>query len=82
MLSASIGDFDEAQMRFERALRFDERIPAPAYAARTRYWYARMLLDRNDPGDDARAKNLLDDCLAKAREFGMAALVESAERLK
>ncbi|HME72240.1 MAG TPA: hypothetical protein VKM54_20595 [Myxococcota bacterium] len=40
---------------------------APVLAARTRYWWARVLAERGKPGDAERAHILLADSLAAAR---------------
>src|SRR5439155_94487 len=48
----------------------------------TQLGYARMLLARKAPGDQARALGLLDRSLETARELGMKLLVEKAVALR
>jgi hypothetical protein len=47
--------FDVAQRHFETALRQAATLPHRPEEAHTRRWYARMLLDRDGPGDRQRA---------------------------
>ena len=44
--------------------------------------HARMLLDRGDPGDHARAAEMLQEALSAYRTFGMPAYATEAERLQ
>jgi tetratricopeptide (TPR) repeat protein len=44
--------------------------------------HARMLLDRGDTGDYARAAEMLEKALAGYRDFGMPAYAAEAERLR
>lgn len=81
MLLSRLARWDEAEAAFAAALRLEEAAPSPPLAARTRYWYARMLLRRDDGDDTARARDLLDRCLADATALGMARVVTDAERL-
>jgi hypothetical protein len=46
-----------------------------------RLWYARMLLDRNGPGDRQRARNLLTEARAAYEQVGMPKHVEMADAL-
>jgi len=73
--------FEEAEPHFTAALELEERVNAPPLATRTRYWYARMLLARNAPGDRERARELLEACLGTAERLGMAKLAEQAREL-
>ncbi len=73
---------DEACARYEKALALEEGFEAWALAARTRYWWARALVERGALGDREQACALLDACLEKTRAFGMAWLTEQAEALR
>ncbi len=73
--------WDEAQSHFETALRLADEIPFRSEQAEARYWFARMLVDRNAAGDRERARELLDTALAVYREIGMPRHVEIAEKL-
>ena len=44
--------------------------------------HARMLLDRGDTGDYARAAEMLEKAQAAYRDFGMPAYAAEAERLR
>ena len=72
LLATTLGDFDEAERRFSDAAATHDRIGAPTWLARTRLEWARMLLTRAGPGDADRARELLDQVLAVARERGLA----------
>ena len=73
--------WDEAQNHFEAALRLADEIPFRSEQAEARYWYARMLVDRNASGDREKARDLLDTALALYREIGMPTHVETTEKL-
>jgi hypothetical protein len=49
---------------------------ARPWLAHTQYQYAAMLLTRDQPGDDEKARELLQAALVTARELGMRALEE------
>jgi tetratricopeptide (TPR) repeat protein len=74
MLTATLERWDEAEGYFEAALALEERMESPPLMARTRYWYARMLLSRNRPGDLERGLDLLARARDSADELGMALL--------
>ena len=81
-IAAAAGQrWDEAQNHFEAALRLADEIPFRSEQAEARYWYARMLVDRNSPGDREKAQDLLDTALALYREIGMPRHAETAEKL-
>ena len=46
-----------------------------------RRWYARMLLDRDGPGDRDKARALLTEAIAMYRRIGMPKHVEMAEKM-
>jgi tetratricopeptide (TPR) repeat protein len=85
LLAAVLGRFDDAGRHFEAALELNERMGARPWLAHTQHDYARMLLEREAPGDRERAGELFQACLVTCRELGMpvleqktAALAESA----
>jgi tetratricopeptide (TPR) repeat protein len=80
-LSATMRRWDDAEAHFEHALAFNTRMRTPPWIAYTQYGYAKMLLGRDDPGDRARARELLDAALATAREIGMTKLQADCEAL-
>jgi tetratricopeptide (TPR) repeat protein len=71
LLATTLGRFDEADAHFGTAAATEERIGAPAWLARTRLEWARMLHTRGAPGDAERAGELLRLALAAARELGL-----------
>jgi DNA-binding SARP family transcriptional activator/tetratricopeptide (TPR) repeat protein len=71
LLATTLGRHDAAEAHFEEAARIEDRMGAPAWLARTRLEWARMLLVRRQPGDDARARDLLGQALTTARELGL-----------
>ncbi len=58
VLATVLGRFDEAEAHFAAAAATHERIGAPAWLARTRLEWARMLLARRQRGDGERARSL------------------------
>jgi DNA-binding SARP family transcriptional activator len=71
LLATTIGDWPEAEARFSTAAATHTRIDAPIWLARTRMEHARMLLLRSRPGDGDRARELLGQALATARDLGL-----------
>ncbi len=80
-LATTFGDFDEAERRFASAATTHERIGAPIWLARTQLEWARMLLARARPGDVERARDLLGQVVATARERGLANIERRAVHL-
>jgi class 3 adenylate cyclase len=81
LLSAFLGRFVAAEEHFSQAVTDHEGIGAPTYLARTRLEWARMLLARRGPGDEARAHTLLIDASATARELGLHGVERDAAAL-
>jgi hypothetical protein len=81
VLATTFGDFDEAERRFAVAAATHERIGAPIWLARTKLECARMLLTCAGPGDAERARELLGQALATARELGLANIERRAGQL-
>jgi hypothetical protein len=71
LLATTIGRFDDAEARFAAAAATHERIQAPTWLTRTRLEWARMLLVRRQPSDAERARELIGQALATARELGL-----------
>jgi class 3 adenylate cyclase len=81
LLGVTLQRFEEAEARFAAAAATHERIGAPIWLARTRLEWARMLLTRRRPGDAERARDLLGQALATARELGLAKIEREAVEL-
>jgi class 3 adenylate cyclase/tetratricopeptide (TPR) repeat protein len=71
LLVTTLGHFEEAEHHFVAAAATHARIGAPAWLARTRLEWARMLLARRQPGDTQGARELLGHALATARELSL-----------
>ena len=78
-LAAECDRFTEAARHFEEALAMNLGLGARAFAAYTRFEYARLLLRRDAPGDRARAVELLRQARATAGEIGMGSLSRRLE---
>jgi hypothetical protein len=81
ILATTFGDFDEAERRFVDAAATHARIGAPTWLARTRLEWARMLINRAQPGDSERAREFLGQALETARELGLANVERRAVQL-
>jgi hypothetical protein len=79
LLAVRLRRWDEARAHFERAIAQLERMRAEPYLARTRYEYARTLLERADAADRAPARALLEQAIAAATALGMSGLVRLAQ---
>ncbi len=73
-LAATFGELDRAARHFEDALVHHVAWAARPWTAHTQHEYARVLLARDEPGDRATARELLDAATATARELGMTVL--------
>lgn len=71
MLATTTGHFGDAEGHFLAAEATHARLGARPWLAWTRLEWARMLLARRQPGDAERARELLDQALATARELGL-----------
>ena len=62
-------------------MRQAHELPVVIEQPEVRRWYARMLIDRDGPGDRAKARELLAEAVAMYRKIGMPKHVEMAEAL-
>jgi len=81
MAAAVGGQWEKAEAHYEAALRQAHELPAVVEQPEVRRWYARMLIDRNAPGDRDKARQLLTEAIAMYRRIGMPKHVEMAEAL-
>ena len=81
ILDVTLGRFDDADVRFAAAATTHERLGTPCSLARTRLEWGRMLLTRRQTGDPERARELLGQALATARELGLANVERRAVEL-
>jgi tetratricopeptide (TPR) repeat protein len=73
--------WDKAEEHYNIALRQAHEIPYKIEQPEVRRWYARMLIERNGPGDKDKARILLTEAMAMYREIGMPKHLEMAEEL-
>jgi DNA-binding CsgD family transcriptional regulator len=76
LLATTQGQLDQAMVHFEDALAFCRQAGYRPELAWTCYDYAGALLQRDHPGDHARAMSLLEESLTIACELGMRPLAE------
>jgi len=63
------------------ALRQAHELPVVVEQPEVRRWYARMLIDRDRPGNRDKARDLLREAIAMYRRIGMPKHIEMAEAL-
>jgi class 3 adenylate cyclase/tetratricopeptide (TPR) repeat protein len=81
MAAAAAGRWDDAVRHFDIALDQAGSLPLPLEQPQVEHWYGKMLLDRGDPADAARGRELLGSAIARYAEIGMplhAAMARSA----
>jgi tetratricopeptide (TPR) repeat protein len=82
VLAACMGKLDAADAHFQHALDRNGRMGAWPLVARTQVAYARMLLNRDQPGDREHADSLLDAAEEIAEELQMVSLGLKAQELR
>jgi hypothetical protein len=83
MAAAAARDWDNAERHFRNSLNVvDDEFPHRVDQARVRYWFARMLLDRNGPGDADRAGELMNEARSLSEAMGMAGLIRRIDALR
>jgi tetratricopeptide (TPR) repeat protein len=75
------GNWDKAEEHFQTALRRAEEMPHIIEQPEARRFYARMLLDRNAPGDREKARQLLNEAIEMYRRIGMPKHIEMSEAM-
>ncbi|UCD56433.1 MAG: hypothetical protein JSV16_11425, partial [Candidatus Hydrogenedentota bacterium] len=75
------GQWEKAEEHYQTALRQAHEIPHKIEQSEVRRWYARMLIERNAPGDKEKARTLLTEAIAMYRHIGMPKHLEMAESL-
>ncbi|MDO8615142.1 MAG: AAA family ATPase [Dehalococcoidia bacterium] len=79
--AAAGSQWEKAEAHYQTALRQAHELPHKIEQPEVRRWYARMLLDRNGPGDREKARELLTEAIAMYRRIGMPKHVAMAEAL-
>jgi class 3 adenylate cyclase/tetratricopeptide (TPR) repeat protein len=78
-LLATLGRLDEADAAYAAAAELEHTAGFPPLVARTKYWHATALIERDAPGDRRRAQQLLDDTIELTDRLQMATLRRHAE---
>jgi len=81
MAAAAGGQWDKAEEHYQTALRQAHELPVVIAQPEVRRWYARMLIDRDGPGDRDKARKLLTEAITMYRKIGMPKHVEMAEAM-
>jgi class 3 adenylate cyclase/tetratricopeptide (TPR) repeat protein len=81
MAASAGGQWEKAEEHYRTALRQAHELPVVSEQPEVRRWYARMLIDRNGPGDREKARELLTEAVSMYRRIGMPKHVEMAEAL-
>jgi hypothetical protein len=74
-------NWGQAEEHFRTALRRTEELPHIIEQPEVRRFYARMLLDRNAPGDREKARQLLTEAIGMYQQLGMPKHMELAESM-
>jgi len=80
-LYSTLSELDEADAAYTSAADLERSNGFRPLVARTQYWHARALFQRNSPGDQDRAETLLTEVIAIADDLGMRRLGEQATQL-
>jgi len=75
------GQWEKAEDHYDKALRQAHEWPNKIEQPEVRRWYARMLTDRDFPGDRDKARELLTEAIAMYRKIGMPKHIEMAEEM-
>jgi hypothetical protein len=73
-----LGRYDEADAYFAHAAAFNDRADAKCFAARNNLMWATMLAERNAPGDNERARDLLTKAHTAAVAHGYSKIERDA----
>lgn len=79
--AAAGGRWTQAEQHYREALRQAHELPHKLEQPEVRRWYARMLLDRDAPGDRDKAVNLITEAIVMYRNIGMPKHIELAQAL-
>ena len=77
-LLATLGRFDDAIEAYTAAADLERAAGFPPLAARTSYWHARALLERDAKRDRDTARAMLDDVISTTERLGMSVLARQA----
>lgn len=77
IVSTVLSEFDRAELEFDTAIRFNQKLGAGPALARTNSAYATMLFRRGRADDYSRAIALMDNARHAAQEYGMHGLLRA-----
>ena len=81
-IAAACGEqWTHAEQHYQTALRQAHELPIVIAQPDVRRWYARMLIDRDGPGDRDKARDLLTEAIAMYTKIGMPKHIEMAETM-
>jgi hypothetical protein len=79
-IAAACGSkWEKAEDHFQTAMRRADELPHVIEQPEVRRWYARMLIDRDGPGDREKARRLLTDAIGMYQRIGMPKHVQLAQ---
>ena len=81
-LSSVLGRYDEAVPHLEAALERHRVISARPWVALSAAWLANALVERDEPGDAARAAGLLGEAVGTATDLGLRMLPPPHPKLR
>lgn len=76
--AAGLGRWSEAEEHFHTAVSQAQSLHAPFALGEARYWHGRCLLRRNEPGDETRAREMLQQAADLFAELGVTHYAQSA----
>jgi class 3 adenylate cyclase/tetratricopeptide (TPR) repeat protein len=82
LLATTLGHHDEAERHLAEALAIHDRLGFAFLATQTRLGLARLLLERSQPGDRARAEVLAEEGLQTAKKHGFRVLEQRSAELR
>ena len=81
VLALRTGRLDDAELHLLRAIEVDGRMEAHPWLAHSRYLLARVMLQRDRPGDEERAAQYVAQASATCSRLGMPALAARLDEL-
>jgi tetratricopeptide (TPR) repeat protein len=81
MAAAAGEQWEKAEEHYKEALRLAHELPVVIEQPEVRRWYARMLIERDAPGDREKARQLLTEAIAMYGRIGMPKHVEMVDAL-
>jgi hypothetical protein len=73
--------WDAAEAHFQKAMLLAKTLPVATEQPEVRRFYAQMLIDRDEPGDRAKARELLEEAIGAYARLGMRRHRELAQSL-